>query len=241
MSIKNILLGIAIAAFTLPAIAENDESIPMIVVSGIGEVNAQPDEMLIVLRIEKFDKDLQAAKRMNDDSVQKIMSLTRKYSIPARDIETSRVAMEMIRAPATKQEAEEQYATKTGVIRGYSSTKTMIVKLSDISRFDAFYEELLQTGLSEISSIQPATSKLYELRSTARELAMNAARDKATAMAGTIGQSIGKAVRITENRDTFGFSSNSSTTAGNFTEESTLYAPGAITVRVSVTVSFELK
>jgi uncharacterized protein len=241
VNIKSILLSVFIAAFSLTTNAQEDTSSPLIVVSGIGEVNAQPDEMVIVLRVEKFDKDVQVAKRMNDESVQKILSLTRKYSIPARDIETRQTTMEMVRAAATKQEAEEQFATKTGAFRGYSISKTMVVKLSDIDRFDAFYEELFKTGLSEVDSVQPATSKLYELRSVARELAMKAARDKASAMAGTIGQSIGKAVRITENRDPFGFSSNSSIAAGNFTEESTLYAPGAITIRVSVTVSFELK
>ncbi len=241
MKIKSILIALALACLSFSATAIENDGPPVIVVGGIGEVNVEPDEMLITLRIEKTDKDLQVAKRMNDESVEKIMSLTKRYSIPARDIETRRVSMEMVRAPATKREAEDDDVPRTGAVVGYTVAKSMIVKLSDINQFEPFYTELLRTGLSEVEGVIPSTSKLSELKSIARAQAMKAAREKASAMAGAIGQSIGKAIRISENSDPYRFSSNSSLSVGSYSEDTTLYAPGTISVRVSVTVSFELK
>ncbi len=106
----------------------------------------------------------------------------------------------------------------------------------------------MKTGITEVDSVKFQTSKLRELKDKARELAMKAAFEKATAMSGAIGQKIGKAISIVEvsnvNRGFTldGASNNTLIVSGSFSENESVatFAPGAIKVEASVKVSFLL-
>ena len=75
---------------------------------------------------------------------------------------------------------------------------------------------------------------------------MKAAKEKATAMATAVGQTIGRAIKITEGNvggQTFAnYSANSNAigTAEVFAESLVTFAPGAIKIGAQVTVSFVL-
>lgn len=123
------------------------------------------------------------------------------------------------------------------------------MKLTDISRFEEFFAEVLKTGVTEVGSVSFETSKFRENRVQARELAMKAAREKAVSMAAAVNQKIGKAIYIQEGiaADGIGISangnrgrSNNFTVSGASAGISTTFAPGAIKVEASVTVSFLL-
>jgi uncharacterized protein len=122
----------------------------------------------------------------------------------------------------------------------------VIVRFTDISRFEEFFDEVLKTGLTEIRNITFETSKLRENRDMARELAVKAAKDKASAMAAALGQTIGKALKIVEGNigeqpyRSYGATSNSVATTGTFSESLAAFALGAIKVEAQVTVSFAL-
>ena len=66
----------------------------------------------------------------------------------------------------------------------------MTVRLTDLSRFEEFFAEVLQTGVSAVNNVKFETSKLRENKDKAREMAMKAAKEKATAMAAAVGQTI---------------------------------------------------
>lgn len=122
----------------------------------------------------------------------------------------------------------------------------MIVKITDISKFQEFFEETLKTGISEVESVKFETSKLRENKDKARDMAMKAAREKAIAMTDSIGQTVGRAVRITEGNTGNQYisagvlNSNAVSTNGNFSQSVATFAPGAIKVEAQVTVSFLL-
>jgi uncharacterized protein YggE len=76
---------------------------------------------------------------------------------------------------------------------------------------------------------------------------MKAAREKAVAMTASIGQTIGKAVRVSEGNNpnqNYGYAanvtSNTVSVGGSFSEAVATFAPGAIKVEAQVTVSFLL-
>lgn len=242
------LLALVCALSAAPAAADKPAG-RIITVHGTGEVDIEPDEAVLTLVIDKFDPALDTAKRINDETVEKLLALLRRYSIPARDIQTSHVSMEIVREQASKTHYPEYGAARlAGEIRGYAVSKRMVVRLGDLNRFEDLYAEILKSGASEVESVLLGTSKVREHRETARTLALNAAREKASAMAGTLGQTIGKAVEIVEDpsrsvaytSNNAGSYSNSSTTVGGFAEETSLFSPGEIQVITSVTVSFEL-
>lgn len=245
MSIGNILLGVAIALSPFPAVAADIDASQVITVSGTSEVNVEPDEIVLQLLVGKFDPDLQTAKRMNDESVGGILALTRRFAIPPHNVQTNNISVEIIREPPPKQSySSDADSRRVGAVKGYRVSKTITVKLTEVDAFETFYADILKTGISEVTGVELGTSKLREHKDTARTMAMKAAREKAIAMAAAIGQTIGKAVNITEDQGMlysgFNSSSNSTATAGEFSGDASLFAPGAINVKASVRVSFQL-
>ncbi len=60
-------------------------------------------------------------------------------------------------------------------------------------------------------------------------------------MAAAIDQTIGKAVQINENEGVRSYgASNSAAAIGDFSGDASLFAPGAIKIKASVKVSFQL-
>ena len=231
------------------AYGQDIDKLPVITVSGTAEIQIAPDEVLFSLDVTKTNKDLQIAKRLNDESVGKVLELTRRFSVLPQNVQTSHISVETkyesIRDAKTKIFNEDGDEIGKRVFRGYEVSKTVTVKLTDISRFEEFFAEVLKTGVSEVSSVKFETSKFRENKDKAREMAMKAAKEKATAMAAAVGQTIGKAIKVAEwNTASQPFANalqaNSMNSAGAFTESLVTFAPGAIKVEAQVTVSFQL-
>lgn len=252
MKILLILLFVSLC-FSLTVSAQDVDKMPVIIVTGTAEVEVAPDEVSLSLDVTKTDKDLQNAKRLNDESVGKILELTRRFNILPRHVKTNSISVvmkyETIRDSKNKIYDEDGDEVGKRIFKGYEVSKTIVVKLTDISRFEQFFEEVLKTGLSEVGSVSFETSKFRESRVQARELAMKAAREKAAAMAAAINQTIGKAIYIQEGIATSGIGlsvngnrglSNNFTLSGGSSGVSTTFAPGAIKVEASVTISFLL-
>ena len=247
---RSILLTVILLCLAFSSYAQEIDKLPMITVSGTAEVLIAPDEVVCSLDVIKTNKDLQTAKRLNDESVAKILELTRRFSISPQNVQTTQISVDMkyesIRDPKTRIYSDDGDEIGKRVFRGYEVSKTVTVKLTDLSRFDAFFAEVLQTGVSSVNSVRFETSKLRENKDKAREMAMKAAKEKATAMAAAVGQNIGRAVKVTEGNIggqpfmNYGANSNSTGTTGVFTESLVTFAPGAIKIEAQVTVSFQL-
>ena len=245
-----IILTVILLCLAFSSYAQEIDKLPMITVSGIAEVLIAPDEVVCSLDVIKTNKDLQTAKRLNDESVGKILELTRRFSISPQNVQTTQISVDMkyesIRDPKTRVFSEEGDEIGKRVFRGYEVSKTVTVRLTDVSRFDAFFAEVLQTGVSSVNSVRFETSKLRENKDKAREMAMKAAREKATSMAAAVGQNIGRAIKITEGNvggqpfTNYSANSNATGTTGAFTESLVTFAPGAIKIEAQVTVSFQL-
>jgi uncharacterized protein YggE len=153
---------------------------------------------------------------------------------------------ESIRNAKTKIYDEDGDEIGKKVFKGYEVSKTMTIRLTDISRFEEFLGEVLKTGLSEINNVKFETSKLTENRVRAREMAMKAAKEKATVMAAALGQTIGKAIKIAEGNisgpayPNYATTSNSVAPSREFSESLATFAAGTIAVESVVTVSFQL-
>lgn len=241
------ILTLVFLCSALSARAQEIDKLPMITVSGTAEIQVAPDEVVFALDVTKLNKDLQVAKRLNDESVAKILELTRRFSVSPQNVQTSHISVgmkyESIRDAKTKIYTHDGDEIGKRVFRGYEVSTTISVRLTDLTRFEEFLTEVLKTGLSEINGVTFDTSKLRENKDKAREMAMKAAKEKATAMAAAVGQTIGKALKITEVSPAFTnllSNANSVGMMGSSTEKLATIAPGTIKVEAQVTVSFQL-
>jgi len=248
---KTILLLLALTlCCSLSVLAQDVDKMPLITVTGTAEVEVAPDEVIFSLDVTKTDKDLQVAKKLNDEAVGKVLELTRRFAVAPQNVKTDYITVNMkyesVRDAKTKIYNEDGDEVGKKIFRGYEVSKTVIVKLTDITRFEDFFAEALKTGISAVTSVKFQTSKLRDNKDRARELVMKAAQEKARAMAASVSQTIGKAIKITEGNvanQTYGLinmNSNTVATGGTFSEGVATFAPGAIKVEAQVTVSFLL-
>ena len=132
-----------------------------------------------------------------------------------------------------------------------------VITLRDISKFDDVLSGAIDSGANVVQGVQFLTSDLRKYRDQARDLAIKAAREKADALAAALGQKAGKAVTISEQRNSWfsyygswwgqsgGLQSqnvvqNAQSGGGEDLGEGDTTAPGQIRVTASVAVTFEL-
>jgi uncharacterized protein YggE len=219
----------------------------LITVTGDADVRVVPDEVVLTLGVETWAKELKVAKRQNDERVKAVLDLAKSYGIESRHVQTDLINIE----PRYEDNYEKDY------LIGYFVRKTIVITLKDISKFEDLLTGVLAEDVNYVHGIQFRTTELRQHRDQARALAIKAAQEKATALAGELGQSIGQPRTIREDHAGWwswygswwgsrwggGMAQNVIQEVGNnnfATGDGTL-SPGQITVNARVTVSFELK
>ena len=235
--LKSILLVITIALLSTAAAAQSTVDRPLITVTGQAEILVVPDEAVFSMTAATVDKDILKAQARNDEVVKKILALARTYGIPANLVQTSQITLE-------EKYSDEEATRKPRVFVGYEVEKRIAIVLRDVSKADELLADIFKSGITRISGVEFRTTQIRKHKDQARAMAIKAAQEKASALAREIGQSIGKAYKITEE----GFSSDrsrsnnfSTAISGSFSESESTIALGQISVTASVTVSFELK
>jgi hypothetical protein len=97
-----------------------------ITTTGEAEVKVEPDEVVITLAVETSDMNLASAKTMNDENVQRLLSVTQQFEIDPKHVQTEYINI------------EPRYSDYTDVksFRGYWVRKTIVITLKDLARFE---------------------------------------------------------------------------------------------------------
>lgn len=230
-----------LCAWSAIAFAQNSIEPPLITVTGQAEVRVPPDEVLFTLQIQNVDKDMLVANRKTDDSVKQILAITRRYDIKPEDVQTSHISV-LPKYNTDDMDFEARRNVKREMI-GYEVSKTVAVRLRDISRFEPLLADVLKAGITRLSNLEFRDSQLRKHRDQARVQAIRAAKEKAELLAREIGQSIGPAYSITESSGDYSprATQNVSTNiAGDSFAGESAIAPGSISVSAQVTVRFRL-
>jgi|GEM_PF-595622 len=239
MRFKNGLYIIFFAlVFTFSINAQKVGDVPTISVTGTAEVKVVPDSAVFRMSVEKISKSMVEAKRENDASVSQVFALTKKYGITKKDVKTDFISV------SKRYEWIGVRQNRRRIFKGYAVSKTIIVKLKDLKNFEAFFTDVLTTGVSAVKSVKFQSSEFQKHRKEMRIKAMRVAKAKAFEIARAIDQSIGKALRITENSGSRFTNANITTnyfrSARNTTPTVGTFSPGTITIRSQVSVKFLL-
>jgi uncharacterized protein YggE len=244
---RKILLVFVIALTASNVFAQNAVDRPLITVSGQAEMRVPPDEVVFTLEVESVDKDVLAAKKKTDESVKQVFALARDNKVNADDVQTSYISVEPKYNTDDLEYGEERRGVKR-VFLGYEVSKTIAIRLKDISRFDPLLSDVLKAGVTKVSNVEFRDSQIRKHRDQARAMAIKAAQEKANLLAREIGQTIGPAYSITEGVASrypanAMMQNTTSVISGELSagESESAIAPGLIAVTAQVTVSFVLK
>lgn len=239
---RTFLLLTLLLALSVSAAAQVSLDKPLITVTGQAEIKVAPDEVVFNLEVETLNKDLAAAKSLNDESVKKVLALARSYRIPPQKVQTDYISVE----PKYYQPSGPEDRGREREFLGYEVSKRIVIILSDVSRTESLLSDVLTTGVNYVRGVEFRSTQIRKHKDQARMLAIRAAQEKAVALTREIGQTIGKAYSIRE--DEPGSYDNRSR-SNNFvisgvatsSEDETTIALGQISIQARVVVSFELK
>src|SRR2546423_888849 len=135
---------------------------PLITVTGQAEVRVPPDEVVFTLSIENIDRDMLVANKRTDDSVKEILSVARKNNIKPEDIQTSQINVQP-KYNTDDMEYSERSKVKR-VLVGYEVSKTVGVRLRDISRLEALLADVFRAGITRLSNLTFRDSQIRKHR-----------------------------------------------------------------------------
>jgi uncharacterized protein YggE len=249
MLLVSALAGSAFLQPWAPALSSADDREAvgqrLITVNGHAEIRVVPDEVILTVGVETFDLDLDVAKTDNDLRMNGILQATRDFGIRREHVRTDYFSIE----PRYEDRRERKE------FLGYLVRKTAVITVRDVTEFEALLSSVLEAGANYVHGVDFRTTELRKHRDEARALAVDAAREKAEAMARQLGQEVGAPHAVQEGHSGWwssygwwwgprwrgGMAQNVIQNLGGASEEMEgPTMPGQIAITARVTVTFEL-
>jgi len=257
-----VILGVA---FSSIAVADEIDLTkrPNISVTGEAVVMVVPDYAELKIMVQHFDDNISKVRTTNQSRVEQLIDQAKRMGVAKEDIATTPSMVFPDRWQCGKCSEEEK---KTG----YTAHTQITVTTRQIVQVNEFVTKISGDSHVLLQDVEYHTSELRKHRDAARSMAIRAAKEKATALAQEIGQSIGSALTISEQKifgagysswSQWGYSccgyysysrynynvnamaQNTLSVSPNATPSSDdgVMSPGRISVRAEVAVSFELR
>jgi len=166
---------------------EQQKLVPQISISGEGKIKVTPDIAVIQLGVQNNGKDAKEVKTLNDVTIDKVIKYIKKFNIPTTDYQTTQMSLYKNYDPEKK-----KYS--------YQANQTISITLKDISKYDAFMMDVMETGVNVINGVEFKSSKMETYETEARKKAILNAKKKADDYVSVLpGQKVGKAILISDN------------------------------------------
>lgn len=225
-------LTVLLFCTTMSLTAQTNTMEPLVNVTGEGIVKVSPDGVDIRVRVETHGKEAQQVKAENDQSIDKVIKFLRTQGIDSKYVQTEYINLNK----------NYDYNSKT---YNYNANQTLTIQLKDLKMYEGVMTGLLNSGINRIDNVQFTSSKMESLRAEARIKAIQNAKEKATAYAGALGQTIGKAVQISEQGSAAPqppmYKARMMSVEMDSSGGGETIAPGELTITTKIAVSFELK
>jgi uncharacterized protein YggE len=170
-----------------PAINSCDSS-RSVNVSGTAVVNVTPDRALIQLGVQSNGTTPSEVKYLNTQAIEDVIEAIKSLGIAAKDIRTDHYIVKPL---------YDNYNSL--YIKGYRIDNLVAVTLRDVDKISELIVVALEAGANEVVDVELYTSELRKYRDQARDMAMQAASEKAQALADTAGVDTGCVLTINEN------------------------------------------
>jgi uncharacterized protein YggE len=199
--------------------------------TGTAELKVTPDQAVIQLGVEQQSATAKNAKTVVADTSRKILAALKGLGIDDKDIQTDYLYL------------QPMIDYRKGLrITNFTAEQSLSVKVRDLSKLDEVMDVVMSAGANHIGGIEYQSSELRKYKDEARDAAAKAAREKADALAKALGNQIGKTYSIEEVQQSEGYyPALTANTIMDYKQSSApSTAPGELTVKASVTVTFDL-
>jgi uncharacterized protein YggE len=157
-------------------------------VSGTAVVNVPPDRALVHLGVQSNGKSPREVQAKNAAAISSVIKSIQALGVESRDISTDQYVIEPL---------YEDYDSLR--IKGYRIHNTISITMRDVDQTSNTIAAAFQAGANQVVKVEFYTSELRKYRDQAREMAMNAASEKASALAEAAGTDTDCVLNIGEN------------------------------------------
>ena len=223
-----------LAFFAISACAHEIDPQDNVSVVGVGEVEAEPDQAILMINVKALAPDLATAKKQADDKYIKVLSVIKSAGLKDRQIKATRI------------NAQPQYEWRTNK-RQYTGelvSRSLSLTVNDLDIIPELMQSLVENDVSSIDGMQTGFKDRKKLEMKALELASKDAKDKAKFLAEQLNRNLGSAYLISENNNSAPvlYQHSSRMASSAMTDESA--APpemvGTQKIRASINVKFNL-
>lgn len=237
---RRIIILLTVAFCTGLSIAGDLElETPHITVLGTAEVKVTPNEMNWHINVSTRDKELPPVAAKHTETVAKALEFLKSLKIDEDKLQTS-----------SMQFGEEwEYTNRKRIRVGYLASTNISFTISDFDLYQKIWFGLAQIDGVSIQNTQYAHSDRIKYQNESRQKAGKAAREKAEALAQTLGRKITHPLAIEEitapqvyNSNTMMFANIAANSMDNYAEEANrdMLALGKLTISTTVRVTFML-
>ena len=205
--------------------------------TGEAVVNVVPDEVVLGLGVETFAAKLEEAKRLNDERASKLVAVIKAAGVDEKHIQTATLQLEIRYRSNRPSEG----------IDGYYARRSYSVTLKQPKGLEPLLDAALTGGANQITGIDYRSTELRKHRDRARQMAIKAAKEKATALATELDCAVGAPRTITEGHAGYSpwgrgnaMAQNSMQEAGGAPEGAEATPFGQIGINANVNVTFDL-
>ncbi len=182
--------------FSQPALQQSDDTMRTVHVSGLGEIQIEPDTAVINLGVQTQGKTAQIALRENNTTMQSLIDTLEKTNIPSENIQTQTIRL------SPQYEINDTNNSRT--VTGYTASNIVEVRTEDLESLGTLLDDAINAGANTIENIRFEASGSEKLLDQVRETAVKNARHKAEELAKLTGSTLGPVLEIQESSSTPG-------------------------------------
>jgi uncharacterized protein YggE len=194
-----VLLGFALIALAIqpsvpaqPVAGDAAAKPPMLTVTGRGEVEAEPDSVVVSLGATAAGTKADEVQSEINEAMQDALAKFKQLGIAEKDIKTQRAALTPVYDSASYS------SDSVPRITGYRGSNIVSVQTSDFALVSKIIDAGIAAGVNQVQSISFQLKNDTEARKAALQQAVAQAREKAGAIADALGIKLGEIEAIDE-------------------------------------------
>lgn len=192
-----ILLIVTLFALNLStaAVADENDEIPRILVTGEGNADLAPDMAVLSLTVSRQAETARSALDANSSAMNEVLTAMKAEGIETRDLQTSGFSIQPNYFHPPQQASGKREPPR---IIGYTVRNSLTVRVRDISSVGKILDKSVSLGVNEGGNITFTNEDPSDAVTQARVRAVKNAMLKANTLAEAAGVKTGKLLQISE-------------------------------------------
>jgi len=226
---KKIITVLFMTMFT-SALVNATESTPQVSVTAAGEISIKPNILLWDCTVKTTAANLAQVTEQHSAIMQTALSYLSKSGVSEKDLQTTRMNF------------RENWSFKAGtrVKNGYIATSSINFKVTDFDKYNKLWTGLSKIDGLSVNNVNYNHSDRKELQKECLKKALIAAKEKASFIATTLDEKIGRVLKVVESGENGHPRPMIHAMSARSGDQNQAIAPGEITITKKVSATFML-